>query len=553
MCGFIGCLKSDTLKKYDINKLLESIKHRGPDEQGVYEDENAVFCHARLSIIDIQSGHQPYQYRNLVIVYNGEIYNYKSLRAVLESNGYTFETDCDTEVLLKAYHFYDRDILTYIDGMFAFMIYNTSDNSVVFGRDIFGIKPLYYFSDKHDFCFASELIPLVSILQENDKNLSLDTDAQKKFLEDGFINGSCLIDNVFECAPGNLVKFCSGQTEIIAKETVQSVPACSGELEKILEAEVVSELVADVDVGVLLSGGIDSSVLTALTSRNKGSLYTYSVAFEGRNGFDETQYASYVADKFHTKHTVFEFNEDTLINYIPKLVESMDIPINDPAMLPMLLLMDNVSKHHKVVISGDGGDELFAGYTPLRVIKYRWLFMLINKALSLINFKTRVNRILKLMLNTNLTFDDAIKRDFTVLSEKLLRKTDLCSMRYGVEVRVPFLSKSTLGYVNSCDVRSFVNIRFGKIPLRRIAAKLIDDNVAYKKKQGFRVPMHEWISKGRLGEMIKKDFVSSFMVSPDVINQKDALNLFEKECIDDKLIFSVFILNQWIKRFMVTE
>jgi asparagine synthase (glutamine-hydrolysing) len=320
-------------------------------------------------------------------------------------------------------------------------------------------------------------------------------------------------------------------------------------LEELLKLELEEELLADVEVGVLLSGGIDSSLITAISSKLHKNIKTFSVSFENKKLYDESKYSQLVAKSFNTDHYEFLFSEEELLNYLPQLIESTDLPIYDPAMLPMLYLMDNVSDICKVVISGDGGDEIFGGYTHHRVLKYKRTFTIINKIFSIFNIFNNKNNTLKSLLKLSPSLIDSIEYNQKVsLNHRLLRKTDLCSMRNGVEVRVPFLSNRIYKYSKKFNPKKFINIMYGKLPLRKLVKKLINSEIAFKKKQGFRVPIKEWVSEGELGKIIEQDLKNELYIDCKVISMNSIQKfLNNKEKFYDEL-FSLYILNNWLKK-----
>ena len=469
MCGIVGCIKNDE-NRIDINFLLESIKHRGPDAQNYFENDFAILGHTRLSIIDLENGHQPFEYKNYIIVFNGEIFNHKILREDLVKLGYIFKTSSDTEVLLKLYDCYKEKFVDKLEGFYAFVIYDKHENEFIIARDYFGIKPLYIYSDRSEFLFSSEMTTLISLLKEKKIKYNLSKDAQIEFLDKGYIEKSNIVENAFELEKGFLFKY---KDRVLTK--LRAIDYSLDEinrhstLESVLKDELTQQLDADVEVGILLSGGIDTSLITAISSKIKKNIPTYSVAFEDNNLYNESVYSDFVSNTFNTNHKKFLFTEEVLLDYIPKLIETIDIPINDPAMLPMLYLFDNVSKTSKVVLSGDGGDELFAGYTHHRVLKYKHLYRLILWLLKRMNLFLNKAKIIEEIIEKHGYFDKSISHDLNQgLNLRLLRKTDLCSMRFGVEVRVPFLSKRVFNYSLKSHPRSYVDLFKGKKTLRKL-------------------------------------------------------------------------------------
>ncbi|WP_347174844.1 asparagine synthase (glutamine-hydrolyzing) [Polaribacter uvawellassae] len=548
MCGVVGFVKNEKIVSTNITQLLDSIKHRGPDAQTFFEDETVVLGHTRLSIVDIKEGGQPVVFENLVLIFNGEIYNYKTLRKELELLNYKFATNSDTEVLLKAYHCYGNGFVDKLRGMFSFIIYDKINKELTLARDYFGIKPLYIYLQKDNFYFSSEMMSLIQLLKENELTFNINKEAQIEYLSKGFISKSNIVDNAFELEKGKLFKY--KNKKLYIERDINYYENNKGEdLETVLSKEIKEQLNADVEVGVLLSGGIDSSIVTALACSIQKNVSSYSVSFEDESTYDESKYSDFVANKFKTKHHKFLFTEKVLLSYLPKLIDTMDIPIYDPAMLPMLFLCENVSKTSKVVLSGDGGDELFAGYTHHRVLKYKKLFKLVNLILKKVKLFKNVSLVIDNILKENRSFESSIDFDQNIgLNYQLLRKTDLCSMKYGLEVRVPFLSKRVYNFSKNKKPASYINLKYGKLPLRKLVSKLINNDIAYKRKQGFRVPIREWVVSGELGNEIHKDLTNSLLIEEDVLNSNQLSLFLSNKNKYYKELFSLYLLNNWLKK-----
>lgn len=545
MCGILGYSYSKIDSKFSDIDFIETLKHRGPDANGLFKDEFISLLHTRLSIVDLESGNQPYEYKDLVITFNGEIYNHSDLRKKLKLHGYEFETVSDTEVLLKAFHFYGKSCTKYLNGMYAFCIYNKKDKSIIFCRDHFGIKPLYLYKDTHGIAFSSEIKSLLFFLNSNNINYSINDSALKEYIHNGFIEDNYLVDNISSIKPGYFLEI-NKNNNIKETKSAFNKNLYSLNLSDVLEDELKEQLEADVEVGVLLSGGIDSSILTALSSKFNKNLKTFSVVFNEKEE-DESKYSRQVSKIFNTNHFEYSFSEKDLIKFIPNLINSMDMPIYDPAMLPLLFLSKNVSKEVKVALSGDGGDEIFAGYTHHRIIKYKRFFSAISNLLGVTSKSSNIKRIIDESLISNQNLDSILEHDlFTGLDKKLLRKTDLCSMQYGLEVRVPFLSPRLLNFSNQFNKSKFINVFFGKLPLRRLTAKLVSFQIGFKKKQGFRIPLQRWVSSDSLGSNIKDDLLENCVIPSSVFSAPDIKNLFLNKDKNYEIIFKLFILNKWL-------
>ncbi|WP_103665862.1 asparagine synthase (glutamine-hydrolyzing) [Gracilimonas amylolytica] len=552
MCGILVINdKKGALNDDHFTNLLGEITHRGPDEQNFVKNGSLYLGHVRLSIIDVANGHQPFKKNDKVLLFNGEIYNYKSIKKELQDNGIIFETDSDTEVVLEAFKYFGDTFIEKLDGMYAFVIYDQKNNELTISRDFFGIKPLYMYEDNNFMVLSSEMHPINKVI----KDLKYSNLIK---LNDYLLNDSC--DSLYVgqdiIRRGFLYKYDvkNGMLRIAKykeeKEKSLNKYYYDNDLLNLLEEEIDQQLIADegIGVGIFLSGGIDSSIITAIASKIRPKINTYSIVFD--DDVTEEYYSRIVAKKFSTNHTEYKFNEDTLIEYIPTMINAMDLPIYDPAILPFMYLCDKVSKNNKVALSGDGGDELFSGYTTLRINKYKKLFRLISKLsnhLGTISNKFKnINSIIDNNLSSN-RFEDIYKNDFDVLDERLLRKTDISSMHYGLEVRVPFLSKRIYNYASDFHPESFINLKYGKMPLRRIAKKLIGNDIAFKKKQGFRIPIKKWVTQSELSDVIEED-LHDLVVPKMLISNEKVKKMLKRKNIYFSEIFKLYILNLWIKK-----
>ncbi|MBO6587225.1 MAG: asparagine synthase (glutamine-hydrolyzing) [Gracilimonas sp.] len=551
MCGILTIIDNEKVlsKGPSFEQLLELIKHRGPDHADYLEIDGLYLGHTRLSIIDLKGGDQPLVKDNKILLFNGEIYNYQTLKEELEREGISFSTKSDTEVLLECYNKYGYNFIEHLDGMFAFVIYDKLKEHLVFGRDKLGIKPLYFYQGEKHKVIASEMHPINALLPNL---VSIKHSYIKEYLEKGYSFEKLYNDQKI-INKGTVYTYDIETGEIderfklkLLKNTKNGITANS--LKSLLEQEIESQLHADVDVGVLLSGGIDSSIITAIASNYRESINTYSITFD-KSEFSESYYSQLVANKFKTNHKEFEFDEEKLLEYIPRMIECIDVPLYDPAMLPLMYLCDNVSKYQKVVLSGDGGDELFAGYTHLRILRYKQLIKPVIPVLFLLKSQSAKLRHVYEIIQSNLSnmsVNEKYQQDFEILDNKLLRKTDLCSMYYGLEVRVPFLSERLLKYVQQYPPSNFMNLKYGKTPLRKLASQLVGKEIAYKKKQGFRIPLKKWVN-GILYDEIKDD-VSDSMIPRKILDKTQINSYLSKPEIYYENLFKIYVLNKWLKK-----
>ncbi|HLC32917.1 MAG TPA: asparagine synthase (glutamine-hydrolyzing), partial [Candidatus Nanoarchaeia archaeon] len=361
MCGILGFNWNDP--KLAVT-LCSSLKHRGPDQNGTFHDSQVTLGHTRLSILDLsERGKQPMSTpdKNLMIVFNGEIFNYQELRSEFPAD--TFLSTSDTEVILNAYKKYGVSCVDKLDGQFAFCIYDVHKKILFLARDRAGINPLYYYDCEEKFIFGSEL----KIILSSGVPKQINTYAFRHYLAYGFTPRSqSIIDHAYKLEPGHyLIYDLKSKTAVKTKYwDVASSAKITDEAEAIqlirshIDRAVKSRLVADVPVGAFLSGGLDSSAVVAYASKYKQDLNTFSVSFDDP-AFDEQKYSSAVACHFKTNHHVLSFGADDVKKLLPQLAYHYDEPFADPSMVPTFFVSKVARKHVTVSLSGDGGDELF--------------------------------------------------------------------------------------------------------------------------------------------------------------------------------------------------
>jgi len=371
----------------NTGKATDKLSLRGPDSRGSFVDDFVALGHRRLSIIDTSSnGRQPFHdpTERYVMVFNGEIFNYKDLKKELLDKGITFTSDSDTEVLLHLYILEGEKCLNKLVGFFAFSIYDKQEKSLFIARDRFGVKPLVYYYDEDKFVFSSEL---KSLLAYNIPR-KLDNVAVYTYLQLRYIPGEATIfQDIHKLLPGHWIKIKDKKVTIqqwyqlpyspaTAEKNTLSYEEQQKKLEEILEDAVKLRLIADVPLGAFLSGGIDSSVIVALASRHTDHLKTFSIGFHDEPMFDETRYAGIVADHFKTDHTVFSLTTKDLLDHVFPVLDYLDEPFADSAALPLHILSQQTAQKVKVALSGDGADELFGGYNKhlaeLMIRENRW-------------------------------------------------------------------------------------------------------------------------------------------------------------------------------------
>ncbi len=372
MCGIVGFYSSRNDKESIIYEQLKTLYHRGPDDQRIYLDKNIAFGHTRLAIIDINHAQQPMKSFDdrYILIFNGEIYNYLELRQHLVSKGMKFKTHSDTEVLLNMYILYGKDCVSKLNGMFAFAIYDKQKDSIFLARDHFGIKPLYYTYKNNDFIFASEI---KAILKYPEIKVEVDMKSMNEYLTfQVMLKKHTLFKNIHTLEPATYMiiekgkvkeknKYWEFDYEIDDNKTEEQY---SSELLHLLENSLNIQTRSDVPVGAYLSGGIDSSLVSTLASKNYfGSFQTFSGGFKDSKDFDETEYAKIVhksIDSIH--HEIFPTSKDFLENF-EDIIYHMDYPEAGPGVFSQYMVSKLASEHVKVVLGGQGGDEIFGGYT----------------------------------------------------------------------------------------------------------------------------------------------------------------------------------------------
>lgn len=564
MCGIVG--SGATLPESNRSWLAvgrDAMAHRGPNDAGEWwsVDGRVGLAHRRLSIVDLSPlGHQPMHFleRGLSVVFNGEIYNHKVLREELVGLGYTFRSHSDTEVLLAAYAAWGEGCLARFNGMFAFALYDAPRQKLFLARDRAGEKPLFYRLEKGSLQFASELKALLA----NPVNpRCIDDESLDCYLAMGYVPGErCILKGYNKLSPAHALSFdlqngkakiwCYWQLpETVAGQGSLDEPTLLDELETLLEDAVRKQMVADVPVGVLLSGGVDSSLVTAMAVRASSKVQTFTIGFPGYGKLDETEHARLIARHFGTHHIEL-MAEDATADLLPQLARQFDEPIVDSSMIPTFLVSQLVRQHCTVALGGDGGDELFGGYShysrllwmqrKLARIPYsmrRGVALSAEKFLpvgfkgrnwaqglgvDLVNglpliasyFDTLTRRRLMrahavwpivaeaalkdcVPKNSNL-LQRATRMDFVnYLAEDILVKVDRASMLSSLEMRAPMLDYRLIEFAFAkVPSRLKATSTEKKILLKRLTARILPPEFDQQRKQGFSIPMSDWLRGG---------------------------------------------------------
>ncbi len=563
MCGFTGIYAFNEIGRFftiNLAKSNETLKHRGPDDAYLFTDHHVGLGHRRLAILDLSTdGRQPMTDPSgrYTLVYNGEIYNFRTLREELVSAGYTFCSQSDTEVLLTLFAHYGANCLEKLNGFFAFAVYDKQENSLFIARDRYGIKPLWYYHDEDKFLFASELNALLAFNLEKKLNHT----ALYQFFHLNYVPAPhSLLQNVHKLLPGHYLTVNKKgietqryyQLPTTSFSPMPSYEAAQRTFGELLEASVQRRLIADVPLGAFLSGGIDSSTIVALAARHVPHLHTFSVGYRDAPFFDETHYAQLVAKQYQTEHTVFQLTNDDFYEHLDDILQHFAEPFADASAIPTYILSQKTCKHVTVALSGDGGDELLAGYQRYTGEWYArqngWRTTLLtslrpllqklpqhrnakipNKIRQLRKFAEiaslsaperywqlcswRDDNHIRQMLTdetyqhlqasafaswkathlkaiTGESMNEVLRADFDLLlPNDMLHKTDSMSMANGLEVRVPFLDHPVVDYAFQLTADYKISGNFKKKLLQDFARPLLPKALYRRPKQGFDVPL----------------------------------------------------------------
>ena len=598
MCGITGVIVFNNEEKSLIKKIpnaLVKLSQRGPDfQKHVSLSENISFGHARLSIIDVSNAaNQPMSAfdNRYTIVFNGEIFNYLDIKKELIELGETFETSSDTEVLLKSYHYFGKDCVLKLNGFYAFAIYDKKEEITFLARDRMGIKPLLYRKTENSFLFASEMKAIMGYEFEK----KIDFNSLHEYFQYNYIPyPNTIFEDVKKLEPGHyLLIDKNGKFE---KTSFYNIPKpekknykkityeqAQSELKTLLEESVKRRLVADVPLGTFLSGGIDSSVITAIASKHIPDLNTFSVGFADNPYFDETAYAQLVAKKYKTNHTVFSLTNKDLFDNLNAILDYIDEPFADSSAIPVYILSKMTRKKVTVSLSGDGADEMFGGYNKhfaeyktrqkslvnesVSALQPLWKMMPKSRNSKFSNLFRQLDRFAegyklndadryrrwcafssldysKSLLKTNPDFKildqrkDLVNSFFTpngdlneslyadmhqVLVNDMLTKVDSMSMANSLEVRTPFLDYNVVNFAFAIPPEFKVNKNGRKTILKDAFRNELPKELYTRNKMGFEIPLLQWFQTD-LKSLIFDDLLSEKYIKDQNIFNIDAIN-----------------------------
>lgn len=604
MCGFVGFTNSVKDNGALLTQMMDKIVHRGPDSAGSFVDENIALGFRRLSIIDLDSGNQPMfnEDKSLCLVFNGEIYNYKELREELIALGHTFANNSDSEVLLHGFEEWQEHIVSRLRGMYAFVIFNRNDNSLFGARDIFGIKPFYYTFMGESFIFGSEI---KAFLPHPDFKKELNHEALEHYIsfqysptEETFFKG------VFKLPPAHYFTLKNGKMEKVRYwrpefKTQSGVLEYFADLtDNAVRESVKAHKIADVEVGSFLSSGIDSSYIAEAAKVDK----TFTVGFETEdNKYNEIDFAKAFAEKIGVENISKTISAEEYWEAFPKIQYQMDEPLADPAAIALYFVSKLASEHVKVVMSGEGADELFGGYRiymePLTLTFYDKFPFAIRRIISKICEKLPQKRGINYLVRRGKTIEERYIGNANIFTFKerqqilkkhsavapkvlcdkfysevsdadtvtkmqyldinmwlmgdILLKADKTSMAKSLELRVPFLDKKVMELAETIPLNCRVNTKTTKLALRKAAEKTLPPLTANKDKLGFPVPIRVWLKEDKYYKIVKSAFQSD--TAESFFNCQSLLEMLENHKSSkadlSRKIWTVYTFIVWYEEY----
>ena len=602
MCGHISIYyKNKEADEFTIRQLTEKIIHRGPDDTGYFVNNNIAFGFNRLSIIDLEDGNQPFKKEDKTIIFNGEIYNHKELKKELLKNN-KFTTNSDTEFLLTAYINYEEKCLNKLRGMFSFIIYDEIRKNVFGARDFFGIKPLYYINNDEFIAFSSEYKALVKLI----KNISIDYKALQNYLSFQYTPSyNTIINEIKEVPNGTYFTINNGVLKFYRYYNINfsNENVSEKEIYDCVSDSVKYNMIANVEVGSFLSGGIDSTIVTSLAAKNNPKIKTFSVGFDV-DGYNELSVAKKTAQYLGVENISINVSEQEYIKALPSVAYYMDDPLADPSCVGIYLLSEEARKHVKVVLSGEGADELFGGYNiykeyySLKIFSYlpESIKCEVNKLAKKLpdirgknyllrgttklkdryigNAKIFTNEEVKKILykydkkNTynNIlaslykeceknNYDSVTTMQYidinTWLEGDILLKADKMSMAHSLELRVPFLDTEVLKCAEKLSLSQKVSKKNTKVLLREAFKDIVPPYMKEKKKLGFPTPIRVWL-KSDLGKYVR-EIISNANVDK-LINKEYVINLLDEHIEGKKdnsrKVWTVFMFCLWYELYI---
>lgn len=611
MCGFVGF--ADTLQEIDkmktINDMMSTIIHRGPDSGDFFSDDRITLGFRRLSIIDLSDeGSQPMfnEDKSCVMVFNGEIYNYQELRSDLIVKGHIFKCDSDSEVIIHAYEEYGIELLKKLRGMFAFAIWDIKNETMFLARDFFGIKPLYYTQNTTDnsLIFGSEI---KSFLKHPTFKKELNKDALKPYLTFQYsVLDETFFKGVYKLKPGHFMMYKNGEMEIKPywkvdfDEKNQSLQYYIEQINQTLKESVDYHKISDVKVGSFLSGGVDSSYITALLAPNK----TFSIGFKDYEGiFNETNLAAELSDILEIENFKKLMTADECFDMLPTIQYHMDEPQSNLSSVPLYFLAKLASEHVTVVLSGEGADEIFGGYVwyqkSAKLEQYEKIPYFIRRSVSILSQALPANKITNFLVKGGQKIEERFIGQAKVFEEEdalrvlrdeykngpsvasitkkvydqvkgkdditkmqyldlhlwlpgdILLKADKMSMAHSIELRVPFLDKEVMSLASQIPGNLRVNEKDTKYALRAASKKVLPEEWANREKVGFPVPIRHWLREEKYYNIVKEMFQSD--MTKEFFNTDELMKFLDEHYTNQsnhaRYIWTVYVFLVWYKKF----
>lgn len=579
-----------------MSSALPCMRHRGPDAAGTWHDDDALFGFNRLAIIDLEHSHQPLRWgpednpERYALVFNGEIYNFIELREELQAAGLTFHTEGDSETIVVGFHHWGAEVVQHLRGMFAFAIWDTETRSMFVARDQFGIKPLFYATTEAGTVFASEKKSILEMADAIGLDLSLDRRAIEHYVDLQYTPEPETLHSAIRRVESGCTVTLSPGGEVVSERyftpnfQVTSVPK-GGEQELFdriaaaLEDSVAKHMRADVTVGSFLSGGIDSSAIATLAKRHNPNLLTFTTGFE-REGYSEVDVAAETAEAIGVEHIVKIVSPEEYAAAVPKIIWYLDDPVADPSLVPLYFVAETARKHVKVVLSGEGADELFGGYTiykePLSLAPFDKVPSALLKGLNTLSRvlpegmkgKSLLERGTQPMESRyygnarNFNFEqlqrvipwakpewdhrevtapiyaesarlgmDPVARMqhldlFTWMRGDILVKADKINMANSLELRVPFLDKEVFEVAQTIPADLKIANNTTKYALRKALEQIVPPHVLHRKKLGFPVPMRHWLAGDELFGWAQEQINAS--QTDDIFNKAAVLEMLDE-------------------------
>ncbi|WP_430333064.1 asparagine synthase (glutamine-hydrolyzing) [Rhodococcus sp. ACT016] len=581
MCGLLGLLTTDGTSDDAVARVdaaMHCLRHRGPDEHGTWHDDDLIFGFNRLSIIDIEHSHQPLRWgppenpERYALTFNGEIYNYLEIRAELaKDHGAQFRTEGDSEAIVAAYHYWGADAVRRLRGMFAFAVWDTETRELFVARDPFGIKPLFIATGTHGTAFGSEKKSLLELADVVGIDLDLDPRATEHYTVLQYVpEPETLHAGIRRLESGCYARLKPGKEPEVTRYFTPKFPAVPfapgseqsryREIAEALEDSVAKHMRADVTVGSFLSGGIDSTAIAALAMRHNPNLITFTTGFE-REGYSEVDVAAESAAAIGARHVVKVVSPAEFAAAIPEIIWYLDDPVADPALVPLWFVAKEARKHVKVVLSGEGADELFGGYTiyrePLSLKPFEYLPKPLRRAAGKLSERIPEGTRGKSLLHRgSMTLEDryygnarsfsdaqlrAVLRDFrpewthqdvtapiyaqsrdwdpvarmqhldlfTWMRGDILVKADKVTMANSLELRVPFLDTEVFDVASRVPLDQKITKTTTKYALRQALEGIVPAHVLHRAKLGFPVPLRHWLAGTELFDWAHQQIAES--------------------------------------------